>query len=1007
MRLTYLGWKKPACLLVAERLWAELNEDALAWEKMWIFVPTQESGVRLQEALFSMAPTGCMMPPSILTPEGLLGSIHSLEGGAVVGAWATRLAWAHVIAQVKRPNALIRVLPEKRSFSWALSLAETCLSARRSLGECGVSFQQMAELSTRQDAIDVRLSDLGFSEGEEARWRVLYDWEQRAQLLLLQGGAFDPQQREWAWAACPSLPEGLERVVFACVPDPLPLVMKTFSSLEEVGALSCECWVHAPEEAVLFDGWGRPRPFVQNASSAEFLEGVVAREIIDYPDSSILLVNDEVEVSDAALSYFSEQGGAAQECSICVCDKVFLPHVYSSFQDAGWPLYISAGGASAKAGIVKLLEFFREALISPAKVAKLLPLCQSEVLACALGIEHQYNILKELDRVCSEHLPEYVLNLSKLVQHSVETSAALDAILKELDFWKSGISVAVLSLVARLQQRSWAGMFQTPLLENLCEATEILSLLEKFAQDSGAPLLAEEALFLLLEILKDYPLYEDRAQCALRAQDWLELIYEPARYLVLVGVHEGCVPDNSFEDTLLPESLKMSLHLRGRSYRYARDHFMMKSFIESRRSFGGVRLIVARQGATGQPCLPSSLLFCCSLEELPSRALMLFKESRGQKEALPYTRKGWVLSVPPIKALKKQESVRIEEGEEKGRMGCDNSVLSISPTKLRDFLSCPKRFFLGLQGRFERLSMENQLPATVLGNIVHELACLVGPEGEYAAERDSSVLRWELQQKAKLLFEQRMGQSPDKLALPLQIQYKQVLQRLAGFARIHCEQLSLGWRVFAVEKSKIWRPWADLPLEISLRMDRIEYHEKMNVFRVIDLKTRGGKKIDAPQEKHLSSALKVPVLEAMARYLPEFTPYEKISDKGKSSFMRWRELQLPLYVHALNSFVQREYPSARVVSAAYLSLPVTEQGAELSEWAELDAEMLENALLWVRGIGERLLSNDIAQFPAAEELGWPVPEYSPFTMIAPEGIVSAFGLAQSIKVVDETSDFSL
>lgn len=935
MKKVYLGWEQKLVDAVAERLLAEGN----AWNNVLILVPTQESANFLKAALTGR---GEGVPPLIMTSEMLIADDEAdtaFEEGMAL--WA----WTRIICQDGDIGDLIKVIPEQRTSSWGMSLADICLKAKRTLQERRLGFRHV-------------VNSHAIPATEKARWETLARLDAKVKALMDSWGVTDPGERQIQWSLMPSLPEGIERVVLAGVADPLPLVMEGLDVMEqELGLIACECWVHGPD-SIRTDSWGRPSPEQWAGEGGD-------RPVIDIPDDSFGVCTDAAALAGQAVDFFKREGVSINQCAVGVTDDAFVSQVQSALEDHGWPAYRMAGYEVGRTGLMQLLRQVRECISQPSSWSCLDPLCRSSILAVALSLPNPYHLACVLDRMMEEHLPDTVEFMREVLMHprgrnreivaDCETEG-FDRIVKWLKKWSKGnVGNTAVRLAENLRQNGWKGKFQHSLLNELEVIGRRVSDMEKrFAEIN-----AVEALDLLCREMSRLRLYTDRSASIIKMEHWLDLSYDPADYIVLAGMHEGSVPDNQFEDSLLPDILKKQLKLRCRADRYARDAFLFAGMLESRKQQGGVKILVSRHDPAGNPCLPSSLLFLCDDPSLPKRVENLFSPIEEPVHAVPFSNAGWEWE-PSVQ--KQTWNV-------------------ISPSDIKSFLTCPKRFWLQKAAGFRRLDFS--VSAAKAGNAVHDCAEQLGPEGSLNGIAGEDELVKGLQAVLARYYEWHYG---THMSLPVLVQMDYAMKRLERMARVHLEALDQGWEVVAVEEKLEWSPWADIPVMLRMRLDRIERHRTSGMLRVVDFKTR--KKAQTIKEAHMER-LNGHSLAKMQELLPGLEVLT-IDDGKKQSNWRWKDLQLPLYAIAARHCLLGKY-NAEGVSAAYFNLPLTLEGTGYDEWAEMDDQLLSLANDWAREIARIVHAGELPMMPSAEELGWKtLYNNDPYTELSPGGVKGLF-----------------
>jgi hypothetical protein len=536
-----------------------------------------------------------------------------------------------------------------------------------------------------------------------------------------------------------------------------------------------------------------------------------------------------------------------------------------------------------------------------------------------------------------------------------------------LNTWQEGnVGFAAQTLAQNLRQANWAGKFQDKLLKKLEEWGRRIADLEQ----GSLQLSYTEAMSILTSSISRDKVYTDRDDSDLIMQDWLELSFERADYIALTGMHEGCVPDTNVEDALLPDHLRSALHLRNRASRVRKDAFLFKGLIESRRHSGGLRIYVSKVKPSGDACVPSSLLMKCSEAELPQRALKLFRSVPDVGHKVSRSAGNRPIAIP---SAENPWAKRVSEGQ----------TVNFSPSAYASFLRCPRRFWLQRVNHMEELVLEHELNEAQIGVHIHACAERLGPNGDLFKVYDERILLEELQKGIERDFKLNYG---EHLTLPVMLQLDDLSRRLKVLVDGHLEALDEGWQVITTEHDILWKAWNDLPVNIKMRVDRIEYHPAFHLLRVVDFKT--SKKAKTPQEKHIDkvSGAKIDKFMTELPYLP------LMEEEGKKDtvYKRWTELQLPLYVLAVAENFKKSGLAIDDIQASYFNLPLDQDNSGYQVWEDLSEEKINSAFTWARAITEKLLSTDGTDLPWCEDFGGTTYPDDPFTHLAPAKVSTLF-----------------
>jgi ATP-dependent helicase/nuclease subunit B len=275
----FLGWDAPLTAGVREFLLpADLSGPA-DLGGLLIVVPTRQAGRRLREelALFCAGRQTALLSPRVEMPAFFFRTEERRPG--VAAPTEVAAAWAAVLleANLEEYNGLFPGQAPEKTFPWAVQTGDAIQHLRKELVDGG------------HGIADVREEFGGVLE-EPERWRDLARLEGAYLERLEARGLRDPYVLMIERSAAPALPEGLERIVVAAVPDPPPVTVRALERLAE--RVPVDILIHAPEShSALFDEWGRP-------VAEKWRESLL--EIPD-PEENILLAGSPPSQSGRAL----------------------------------------------------------------------------------------------------------------------------------------------------------------------------------------------------------------------------------------------------------------------------------------------------------------------------------------------------------------------------------------------------------------------------------------------------------------------------------------------------------------------------------------------------------------------------------------------------------------------------------------------------------------------------------------------------------------------------------
>ncbi len=900
VRRHFLSWQRPLLAQAAEWLahdWS--GEGALDLSHVLAIVPTRQSGRRLREALAEYAATrkAAVFPPRVQTPDTLLAQ------GAAAPEVASRLeallAWTDVLGAIDldRVSDVLPVAPPRRDFAWAYRLADNFFRLQTQLMEAGLA---LADVAARAGA--------EFPEAE--RWRQLAWLEEQQVRRLASLGRREPHAARRAFAQAPRLTAGITRVVMIAAADPLPLAIETIGRLAR--EVPVDVVVFAPEaEAEAFDEWGRPRPAAWE------------RRALVLPDwkAHVHLCANPADEAERAAAMAARHGPEADGyVAIGIADPDTLPLLENGLSRAGLASYNPEGRPRRSEGLHALLSALA-ALAREATFDAVATLARCPDFLTALATRGGPNTsaarwLKELDALRSRHLPADLGAARRSARAGGELRAGLDfvadleAALTRGTF--PGNALAALGLIFRDRRFDLSRDNDARAAEGAGAWREVMREIAAVRADFPAVKTAEWW-EIALRMFGESRRTEEKFPGALDLQGWLELLWEDAPQLLVTGLNDGLVPEAIVGDAFLPESLRERLGLKTNATRFARDAYLLQALAACRAGEGGqLDLFFAKTAAAGDPLRPSRLLLSCADEELPERIAFLFRAVGTTRTNLPWTR-AWRLTPrrepPPA---------------------------SVSVTALRAWLACPFRFYLAHVLRMEPVDpAKSELDARDFGTLCHAALEAMASAPALRDCTDEQVLREFLLDRFDGTARKIFG---EQHALPLVVQLESARQRLARAAAIQARDRAEGW---VIERAE-WKFSLELGgLEVRGKIDRIDRHESSGVRRVLDYKT---------------SDTAVPPLKAHVRPL-------RVNDQDLPAWMRlvlngrdyvWADLQLPLYLRALESEPEAAGPRL----AGYFNLPKAVGETGIVVWPELADELLAAAGACADGVAAAIRAGE-------------------------------------------------
>lgn len=938
----FLGWDGPLTGKVCDFLLPRPHDGTVDLAADLILVPTRQAGRRLREALALRCAEsgGAIVGARVMVPTGLLAP----AAGAAPDAPDALLhaVWAEVLRGPEaRAAGAVLGGGDREDYAWALQTGRMLQRLRQTLGDAGLGLQ---------DAI----GQLGDALPEPERWRAMAGLEAAFLERLRAIGYGDPCRRRIEAAGAPEVPPHVRRIVMAGLPEPSPLTLRALEAL--AARLDVAVLIHAPAEvAGGFDGWGRPDAAYWGALPIEIPDEEANLVVAGAPSDQVAAAMAQCPPPDAA--------GALRDVAIGAPDAALVPLLATALAERGIAAFDPAEPPLAAHPLGRVLAAASDLVCSGGYRAVAAFLRHPHVLDALQARERiaPATLLGELDAFQNARLPWRLDDLAgplggdagascPSLARAVRWTAALAGALGGGE----PVEPALRRFLQQVYEHRTVRLGEPADVEFRAAAEAV----DEVLHELSAPLQARcaldntQALRLLLQRLGEATYARERAPAAIDLEGWLELPWNPARLLIVTGLNEGIVPDSRSQDAFLPDSIRGPLGMRDEPQRLARDAFLLRGLIESRRRDGRVVLLFGQTGAQGDPLMPSRLLFLCGDERLPHRARRLFGRVEEERPASPSSL-----------AFRLDPSPRTREA----RAALDARRLSV--TAFRDYLACPFRYYLARVLGLEAVADDKQgLDGADYGTLVHDVLHDMAVEGAWR-ERDADTLAAFLHQRLDHHLGERYG---TRLGIPLLVAADSARQRLARLAAEQAALAAAGWEI--VE--------AEIALDMKLgdftvrgKIDRVDRNVRTGRLRILDYKT-SDKAID-PEDAHL---------RGLGRREPDFAA---VDVAGKPC--RWLDLQLPLYrlLHAARAG-RDEAPEV-----GYFNLPKAIGETGVRVWESLPPSLLESAHRCAGAVCERLAAREF--WPPAGRV-----DFDPFEQLLmgdPAATVDAAAFAAGLKGV--------
>lgn len=884
----FLGWDRPVLHSAADWLAGVPGSGLLDLADWLVIVPTRHAGRRLREhfAQRSGHHAGGVVPPVVGTPQSLIAM--AIQGLPVADRQLQLAVWVEVLRTLP-VGACPRLFPglrERRDLPWAVASAQRFLQVQHLLGEKGLTIRGLA-------GIDEAASHLE----EPERWEELAKIEAAVADVLASMGLLEPTPTRAEAVGRLVPPPGVTQVAVLGVPDPIPIALLALETLQK--QVPVHVVIHAPATiAHAFDEWGRP------------LNDFWSKHPLPLEEASIELVGSPDDMGRTILETVERVGIATADLVVGVPDASVVPYLTKTLGTVGLSTHDPAGLPLRNHPLVALLEHFAE-LRETGRFATLATLFRHpdylRLLQREAGNLAVKTLLAELDAFQNEYLPTRLADVTRhLARNARATGTTLGAAMKALSEHLESLSdgtlgQALLKFLARVYSSRQLHLERPEDRAFQAAARAISDLLYRldlpvFDQLSLTP---NERFLLLRQSLSGVSYYLDRDPEAVDLLGWLELHWDDAPWVVVTGMNDGRVPEAVVGDAFLPDALRQAVGIACNTSRFGRDAYLAQAMVASRQlgegASSGVRFVVGKVSASGDPLRPSRLLFLCDDEKLAPRVARLFHELPPARSA-PVSPRRWLLQPPPGPLPR-----------------------HLSVTALRDYLACPFRFYLKRvlsMGQVDDRARE--LDPMQFGILCHEALEALGRCEELADNCNEDDLAAFLEASVTRRVAQWFGR---QVPVAVQMQVDSARQRLRWAARVEAAERVRGWRIVSVESNLGTRATDTLGrFPLRGRIDRLDKHA--DGYRVLDYKTR--ERTKSPAASHLRNAR------------PDTPDWQRVELDGKE--YEWTDLQLPLYAHFVGQSLGKR------VRAGIFDLPGAVSQTAVTLFDELTPDLEGSAL---------------------------------------------------------------
>lgn len=902
------------------------------FDHLMVVVPTAEGGRNLRLALAKEVPERAIFPPRVVQPSHLLKPADAnVRPVSDVELQAVFLAFiASMKGEIKDRefwNLLFNpgFLDDARAL---LGFLDQLNEIWHALAGKGLLMQDVLK---NEKAVEVLTNAVG---SELDRWQQLGDFEKQFFAFLEAKGLYHYAKVVQLAVENPALPpEGVTEVILPALVDPIqalyPVLEKWQVSRPD---LKLTVLIHADaSDADKFDAWGRPKA---DKWSNVVLEKLRTEDIFRSATNQALgekLADEFLELKDKPLPAL----GLIDAGTFSDVQAALMSHDQAVHNPERHALNVSSLGA-----IVDLLmsvwgKFAESRALEWKDIAGLLR--QYDVMnfvAPAGGGPDRAKILEEMDNFANKFLPVMRPTDTQLAFKDDHTSFTnLSAAIRKLEtLFDTGLDLS--DFVGAALRKLYAHPIDSR--EFHAAAAALRNLLQELKGEAFQALPKKEQLLIAREAVAkaNYQLDPENAN-VIKTLGWLELAWTSKAQIALVGFHEGCVPDALIGHAFIPDSLREALGLTSNKQRFARDVYLLKELLASRKE-NDVKFFVALANAAGDIQKPSRLLFLCEDKELPIRVRHLFDE-------IPSEEKGEKQPPELSYRLKKSDLTAEVQKRSRGR---------VSPSAIDTYIKCPFTYLLQRVLYLKGYKIEKEMPANEFGILAHMvLQEYTERQIERTKASQPQLMREDLIRDELLsCFDKCAALYGKTLTANTALQLNSLKSRLLDFAPIQAQWVAEGWNACAAEY-KVLDPDAfevdGQKIAMKGFIDRIDCREKNGEkeYRIIDYKTWDSNDT-ADSHVFASSAAENAFADEMGYW------HEKLSPRQRSA-RRFLSVQLPLYAR---SFERLE--KCKVVEMCYLLLGAGESeiavrlgvGDRLCNLMDVKDKAVETAQRAVEGI---------------------------------------------------------
>lgn len=619
--------------------------------------------------------------------------------------------------------------------------------------------------------------------------------------------------------------------------------------------------------------------------------------------AQVRIVNSPSDQCDAALEAIANENGryGAKEILIGVPDTSIVAPLQERARRCGARVRHGAGGTVTMLGVDAFFaatEAFVETRSFRAFGTLVRhPAAHDFVSGRVLRAGDETPWLAEIDSYSIDHLPRSIDDGADQWRGSPARASVLESV--RLSIWE--LLGGVLERDSERSLREW-GEELLGVLRRLHDATShreppdlagfIRAAEELTGVQGSVRLSAGDAIRVLRASVVNTNVPPEPDAGAIEAVGWLELAFDPAPMAVVLSVNEGILPRTSdASDSLLTPTTRAVLGLPGKDERAARDVYLLTLLGQTKER---LTLIAARRDRSGEPLIPSRLLFACADDEVTRRAGIWADEAGSHARRRPPEPTPGPGTTSGFTIMPRVDLPTVE---------------SMGVTSFKDYLSSPYLFYLKHVARLTEFEEPTgELDAGMFGSLLHDCLMDLGRSPARGSTSEKEILDFlasRLEKRSTDLF------GPSR-PVSISLQLRMAMGRLRGFAGWQAQRARQGWVISHAEWSadtsgqRVVFRHGGVEMPLRGRIDRIDRHPQFG-FALLDYKTQSTG--TEPAKTHRSRS-------------------------------GWKDLQLPLYRHLAAGII-----GGQPVTMGYVSMPQDAERVRLLEanWSTEDLASADDA----------------------------------------------------------------